>query len=125
MHDESAFDRGVRLLGAGQPEAALEQFKVSLAAAEAEQRADSRYNIAVCYVRLGRTDEAVQAVSEAVAADPNIIADIARDEDFALLRQETGFVQLLHRSHGGGSPGVGELAAAVTQDGLANTPAQR
>jgi tetratricopeptide (TPR) repeat protein len=99
MLDESAFDRGVRLLATGQSEAALEQFKVSLAAADAEQRADSLYNIAICYIRLGRTDEAVRSLSDAVAVDPNIIADIANDGDFASLKTDAGFEQLLHRSH--------------------------
>lgn len=97
MLGESAFERGVRLLAAGQSEAALEQFKASLAAADAAQRADSLYNIAICHVRLGRTDEAVRCVSEAVAADPHIIAEIAADEDFAPLRVDAGFERMLER----------------------------
>ncbi len=61
------FSHGVKLLKDGDPRGALREFEESLAPATDAQKADSLYNIAICHVRLGNYDAAVQAVAQAVA----------------------------------------------------------
>jgi tetratricopeptide (TPR) repeat protein len=92
---EGTFSRGVTLLEAGNPTAALQEFQKSLADATGAQKGDSLYNIAICHVRLGNVDAAVHAIAEAVTIDPALAEEISRDEDFAALAVDESFRETL------------------------------
>ena len=89
------FDRGVAFLTDGHPRDALEEFQKSLDVARGKQKADSLYNIAVCHVRLGNKDKAVEAATEALAFDPAMAKEISTDDDFEPLREIESFVDIL------------------------------
>lgn len=55
----------------------------------------ARYNLACALARLDRRDEALDALILAVAADPDLRAMALEDEDFALLREEPRFRELI------------------------------
>lgn len=78
------FRKGVTLLAAGDPGAALLEFQEALTNAVGDAKADSLYNIAVCYVRLGDMDMAMQALVKAVGLDPQLAQEIRLDQDRTL-----------------------------------------
>lgn len=89
----STFTEGVKLLDAGNPRAALEEFQLGLSRPSLtnEQKGDALYNIAICHIRLGNHDAAIAAVTQAVTADPALAEEIKRDEDFAPLLANSSF----------------------------------
>lgn len=89
------FRSGVSLLAAGNPEAALGAFQKSLAEAVGDEKADSLYNIAVCHLRLGSHDAALEALRQALGIDPSMAAEIEIDEDFAPLRGNYAFSEIV------------------------------
>lgn len=99
------FDHGVKLLDEGNPEAAIREFQRALAnASTPAQKADLFYNIAVCHVRLGSVDAAVEAVAEALAADPDLVKEFRTDQDFAPIWSNASFREALQREHGLNTP---------------------
>jgi tetratricopeptide (TPR) repeat protein len=53
-----------------------------------EKLADSRYNLACVYARLGRADEAIPLLREALAANPELAAWARKDADLDRIREE-------------------------------------
>jgi tetratricopeptide (TPR) repeat protein len=92
------FSLGVNMLAAGNPRSALAAFQESLEAAVGDKKADSWYNIAVCHVRLGRQDAALKALRQALTIDPGLANDIKDDEDFASLRSNEVFDEVVRVS---------------------------
>lgn len=57
--------------------------------------ATPRYNLACALALMGRKDESLNALAEALAIDPALQMTALGDSDFALLRAEVGFQQLV------------------------------
>lgn len=91
------FKTGVEFLRQGDAAAALTEFEASLAVAADDQKADSLYNIAVCHVRLGNVEGALDALAQAIARDPSLAPEIGTDQDFASLATHPRFVALVDR----------------------------
>jgi hypothetical protein len=108
---DSPFQRGVALLGSGDPEGALLEFNRSLSTAMGAQKADSLYNVAICHVRLGDIDRALRAIEEAVSADPALATEIEVDPDFRSLANDPRFMVALAKT--GGSKHICAKCAAV------------
>jgi len=89
------FSTGVDLLADGRPEAALAEFEKSLAHAAGTRKADSLYNIAICHARLGRDEEALQAMRVALALDPALATEMETDADFATLASTDAYREIL------------------------------
>jgi tetratricopeptide (TPR) repeat protein len=89
------FSRGVSMLAGGDPKSALGAFETSLSQAVGDKRSDSLYNIAVCHVRLGNHDAAIEVLRQAVAIDPNMASDVGTDDDFAPLRSDESFKEIV------------------------------
>ena len=90
------FSEGVRLLNTGDPEAALQEFQEAVRlAGVACQKADGLYNVAVCHVRLGDIERAVEVIRQALAMDPTLAQEIKSDEDFAPLLSSDVFREAL------------------------------
>lgn len=53
-----------------------------------EKLADSRYNLACVYARLGRADEAIPLLRESLAANPALAAWARKDADLDPIREE-------------------------------------
>jgi len=53
-----------------------------------EKLADSRYNLACVYARLGRADEAIPLLRESFAANPELAAWARKDADLDPIREE-------------------------------------
>ncbi len=95
------FAQGVTLLDQGNPKAASRKFRQAAATASTEsQRADALYNLAVCYVRLGNINAAVDTVKEAVDTDPSLANDFRTDKDFEPISSHTVFQEALQRGGG-------------------------
>jgi hypothetical protein len=91
------FIEGVKLLDAGNPRAALDEFETAAQKAPTEAaKADALYNVAVCHVRLGDSEAAMQAMSEALMADATLASDVIQDDDFAVLQSIPAFRRMLH-----------------------------
>jgi tetratricopeptide (TPR) repeat protein len=60
-----------------------------------EQLAESRYNLACVYGRLGKAKEALPLLRESLAARPDLIALARRDADLDRIRHDPGFARLL------------------------------
>lgn len=90
------FSQGVKLLDEGNARAALPEFQQALSHASTEgQKADALYNIAICHVQLGSLDAAIEAIAQAVAADPALATEIRSDQDFAALSSNSSFQHVL------------------------------
>ena len=50
--------------------------------------------VATVSLRLGKTDEALESLKEAVAINPKLKAQLARNESFASLRADPAFVAI-------------------------------
>lgn len=61
----------------------------------AEQLAESRYNLACAYARLGRAREAVTLLRESFAARPDLIVYAGKDTDLDRIREDPGVKDLL------------------------------
>src|SRR5688500_6122558 len=98
------FSEGVKLLDAGNPDAALENFQAAAEDAKTPaQKADALYNLAVCYVRLRQTVAAIETLSAALNVDPALARDAINDSDFAPLRSHAKFRRMLHRADSAGA----------------------
>jgi hypothetical protein len=53
------------------------------------------FNIACCEARLGRTDDAVEHLREAFAADKRVVENARTDEDLDSLREDPRFTELV------------------------------
>lgn len=62
---------------------------------EPEQLADSRYNLACFYARIGKTDEALLLLRESFAAKPDLRDLARRDHDLDRIRDEPGFKEVV------------------------------
>jgi len=60
-----------------------------------EQLADSRYNLACAYSRLGRPAEALPLLRESFAAKPDLVAHARKDTDLDRIREDPGVKELL------------------------------
>lgn len=61
--------------------------------------ATARYNEACALALLGRSNEAVQALQEAIALDPRLQTTAMNDGDFAAIRQSKEFHAVINRSN--------------------------
>jgi hypothetical protein len=85
------FGDGVKLLEQNDPQGALREFNESLTAATGDQKADSLYNIAVCHMRLGNIDAALDAVEQVIGVDPSLTLELRSDSDFSALATNERF----------------------------------
>lgn len=93
------FKKGVELLKDGQTEAALKVFQEGLEGA-VQDKGFFLYNIALCQVRLGQEDAALETIDRAASFLPSIIPRISRDKDFVKLRSNAKFKDLQQRYRG-------------------------
>lgn len=81
------------LLDAGKPEEAK---RLLLDAIERyEDRGTLYYNLACAEAQLGKTDAALEHLRTALASDPSLAAYLAEDADFASIRDDPRFTELL------------------------------
>jgi hypothetical protein len=60
-----------------------------------EQLAESRYNLACAYARLGRPREAIPLLRESFASRPDLAALARKDTDLDRIREDPGVKDLL------------------------------
>jgi tetratricopeptide (TPR) repeat protein len=104
--ERTDFERGVVCLNVGRPQEALRHFSMSLASAVGDAKAGSLYNLAICHLRLGNTDAAIQAAAKAVVMDPGVAAEMERDNDLVGLVADQSFRAALTEARAQPSDGV-------------------
>ena len=93
--------KGVELLSAGQTADALQVFEKGLdRTRKAKVKGAFLYNIAVCQVRLGQREAAIETLDKAVTLLPRLGPKFRRDKDFGELRDFESF-RSLRRKHRG------------------------
>jgi tetratricopeptide (TPR) repeat protein len=93
------FNKSIKLISDGKYEDALEVLNDGLKIANKDKdRGPFLYNIAVCQVHLGQKDSAIESLEKAVIAQPWLVPRILKDKDFASLKNETAFIQLVQKN---------------------------
>ena len=87
------FDQGAKLLREDQPEEALKVFRSALTSAFSE-KGQALYNIAICHLRLGDEDSAIDAIRNAVSLQPWLVKEFLADEDFSSLHDSDVATQI-------------------------------
>ena len=93
---EVFFGKGVSLLKNGQTEEALSAFSNGLSLTNRpKEKGYLLYNSAICNVRLGNGDLAIQVLGQALSTLPSLKSKARKDKDFSQLRGNERFQLLL------------------------------
>jgi hypothetical protein len=114
---ESAVENGLELFGAGDAQAALDEFSRarSVPNVTADELRAAVYNSACAYVKLKRWKEACDAIEEAINTHDVKLVVALRDPDLSQLRDRREWVELLGRVSGGiGNEGYAKLRAEAS-----------
>jgi len=89
---DKLFSRGVRLLRKDTNDQALTAFNQALEKAKSDgEKARILYNIAICRLRLGDKDAAINSLADAIRVMPALQSAVQKDRDLAGLSQDEQF----------------------------------
>ena len=115
-HAKKQFDEGAKLLEEGQTEEALKVFSSALTSAVSDRdKGQTLYNIAICHLRLGGEDSAIDALQNAVSLQPWLAKEFLADEDFSRLHDSDVATQIRNQERWAGSP---DDSAGVREEDL-------